>query len=561
MEISNKILEMLQSLGIDSALIKLDHPKDEKFGDYTTNVAMILAKKEGKNPHEIAQDLKNKIKADDLIEKVEVVGGYLNFFIKPEYLKKQAEKINFEIEFQNSLSHHGKNKTLVIDYSAPNIAKPFGIGHLRSTNIGQAIYNIYKILGWTCIGDNHLGDWGTQFGKLTCAILNPDWNDKKPEDLSIDDLEKLYVRFHKESESDPTLVDRGREWFSKLENGDKQAREIWQKCIDISQREFDRVYELLNVKIDFAYGESFYEDKMAMVLKVMDQKKILKKSEGAMIVEFDNMPPAIATKTNGATTYLTRDLATIKYRVDTWNPDLIIYEVGSDQNLYFQQLFATAKMIGYDVEMVHIGHGLLRWKDGKFSTRKGDTIHLSEVIETAMEQAKKIAPNNTHEEIETVAIGAIKFNDLAQDPKKDIIFEWDRVMSMDGNSGPYLQYTYARCQSVLNKTEIKESPKGTRFTAHKDIANLPSNINVEEMALLREFYKFEEKIVEAAERYNPAVVAEYLLGVARKYNEFYAKHRIIGEAEETWRIFLTKTTASTIKTGLNLLGIKTLEKM
>ena len=347
-------------------------------------------------------------------------------------------------------------------------------------------------------------------------------------------------------------MDKGREWFSKLENGDKHAREIWQKCIDISQREFDRVYELLNVKIDFAYGESFYEDKMAEVLMVMDQKKILKKSEGAMIVEFDNMPPAIATKTNGATTYLTRDLATIKYRVDTWNPDLIIYEVGSDQNLYFQQLFATAKMIGYDVDMVHIGHGLLRWKDGKFSTRKGDTIHLSEVIETAMEQAKKIAPNNTHEEIETVAIGAIKFNDLAQDPKKDIVFDWDRVMSMDGNSGPYLQYTYARCQSALNKSEIKEQ---------KDIESLPNAINDEEMALLREFYKFEEKIVEAAERYNPAVVAEYLLGIARKYNEFYAKHRIIGEPEETWRIFLTKTTASTIKTGLYLLGIKTLEKM
>jgi arginyl-tRNA synthetase len=510
---------------------KIEHPAMSKFGDFAVRGEIDFEE-------------------NDLIEKTEKVAGFTNIWIKKDKLKAEAEKINYEIEFKNELAKSDKGKTMVIDYSAPNIAKPFGIGHLRSTNIGQAIYNIYKILGWNCIGDNHLGDWGTQFGKLIVAIKK--WNDKEIEKLSIEDLEKLYVRFHAEEEKNPEMEDEAREWFAKLENGDAEARDIWQKCIDISVREFNQVYEMLGVKIDYTLGESFYLDKMPAVIEEMRKKGLIKKSEGAEIVEFKNMPPAMVKKTNETTTYFTRDMATVKYRVDEWKPDLIIYEVGSDQILHLKQVFETAKMLGYKADFVHVAHGMFRWKDGKFSTRGGRTIHLSEVIKKAKEEAKKMAPDNSQEKIAAVAIGAIKFNDLAQDPKKDIIFDWERVMSMDGNSGPYLQYTYARCMSVLGKTEIVEQ---------KNIEEVPEIINEEESELLREFYKLEEKILEASERFNPAVIAEFLLNIARKYNEFYGKHRIIGEPEETWRIFLTKVTSNVLKTGLELLGIKTIEKM
>lgn len=543
--------------------IKIEHPADVNFGDYSTNIALVLAKEIKSNPRDLAEKIKNEIEKSEFIEKVEVAGaGFINFYLKPEYLIKEAEKINYDIEFRNELAKTGKGKTMVIDYSAPNIAKPFGIGHLRSTNIGQAIYNIYKILGWTCIGDNHIGDWGTQYGKLVAAIKK--WGEKDLDKMTIDDLEKLYIKFHKEAETDEKLIDEGREYFSKLENGDEEVRKIWQKCIDISLLEFERVYQMLGVHIDFIHGESFYEKMLPEITQKIIDKGITKKSEGATIVELENMSPAMLTKSNETTTYFTRDMATIKYRLETWNPDLIIYEVGVDQQLHFRQVFETAKLMGWWPKngMVHVAHGLIRWPTGKFSTRKGDTIHLSDVIEKATEEAKKIADKTSvnkeltatekEEMIKAVAIGAIKFSDLASDPRKDVIFDWDKIMSLDGDSGPYLQYTYARCKSVLNKTTIKEQ---------KNIENLPENINEDEMALLKEFYRFEEKIVEAANRYSPSVIAEYILGVARKYNEFYAKNRIIDQKEEVFRIFLTRTTASIIETGLDLLGIETVEKM
>ena len=564
--------------GLSEEKIKLEHPSDINFGDYSTNIAMILAKQDGKNPRELAEKIRSQILdiryQKNMIEKVEVAGtGFINFHLKPEYLIREAEPINYEVEFRNKLSGYGRNKTMVIDYSAPNIAKPFGIGHLRSTDIGQAIYNIYKILGWNCIGDNHIGDWGTQYGKLMAAIkraMNHDLRFKIYESefsldkLNIADLEKLYVAFHKEAEIDETLIDEGRDWFAKLENGDKEAREIWQKCIDISLLEFEKVYQMLGVKIDFIHGESFYSEMLPGITQEIVTKGITKKSEGATIIELPNMPPAMLQKSNETTTYFTRDMATIKYRIENWNPDLIVYEVGVDQQLHFRQVFETAKLMGWanDCKLVHVAHGLIRWPTGKFSTRKGDTIHLSDVIDKAIDEARKIAQKTSvnkkmtatekEEMIKAVAIGAVKFSDLATDPRKDVIFDWDKIMSLDGDSGPYLQYTYARCKSVLNKTAIKEQ---------KNIEKIPENINEDEMALVRDFYKFEEKIIEAAERFSPAVIAEYILGMARKYNEFYAKNRILNEKEEVFRVFLTRTTASVIETGLDLLGIETVEKM
>ncbi len=565
---------------IDPREVKIEHPNDNQFGDYSTNIALMMAKKLKQNPRKLAEEmqgqindyvLKNKI---DLIEKVGTAGaGFINFYLNPNYLIKESEIINYDIEFRRKLAQNFEGKTVVIDYSAPNIAKPFGIGHLRSTNIGQSIYNIYKILGWRCIGDNHIGDWGTQYGKLMAAIVHAINNDSRfiigesklsLDKITIDDLENLYVKFHQEAEKDENLAEEGREWFAKLEQGDKEAKKIWQKCVDISLREFERVYQMLGVKIDFVHGESFYQDMISGVTKEIEGKKITKKSQGAVIVELEGMPPAMLKKSNGTTTYFARDMAAIKYRKEKWNPDLIIYEVGSDQQLHFKQVFAAAELMGWfnQDQLVHVAHGLIRWPTGKFSTRKGDTIHLSTVMEKAMAEAKKIADKSEvdkkltagekEEMIQTVAIGAVKFSDLVSDPKKDIIFDWDKVMSLEGDSGPYLQYTYARCKSVLNKTKIKEQ---------KNISQIPEKINDEELSLVKEFYKFEEKIIEAAERFSPSVVAEYILGIARKYNEFYAKNWIINQKEEVFRVFLTRTAASIIETGLDLLGIETVEKM
>ena len=563
------VKEAIDKLGYKTEEISVEHPTDLQFGDYSSNVALNLSNELKVNPRQLAEEIKKELELSlnktDLIDKIEVAGaGFVNFYLKKEYLLKAAEEINFESIFREKLRTIGEGKKMIIDYSAPNIAKPFGIGHLRSTNIGQAIYNLYKILGWECIGDNHLGDWGTQFGKLIVAIKKWGQAEQNVAEMKIADLEKLYVKFHKEAEKDDSLVEEGREWFAKLENKDAEARKIWQEVVDISLNEFRRVYELLNVHIDVAHGESFYVDKMEPVIKAMEKKGLVKNSQGARIVEFDDLSPAILVKSNGATTYFTRDMATVKYRKDTWNPDLVIYEVGVDQLLYFSQVFETAEKMGWKPPMgfVHIAHGLLRWKSGKFSTRKGDTIHLSEVIEQAMERAKimakasKVSKEMTDEErkemIRKVAIGAIKFNDLAQDPKKDIIFDWDKVMNLSGDSGPYLQYTYARCLSVLEKSLVKET---------KDLAKIPEIINAEEESILKEFYKFEEKIVEAAEKYSPAILAEYLLTLARKFNEFYGKHRIIDQKEEVFRLFLVRTTASVLEIGLGLLGMKKIDKM
>jgi arginyl-tRNA synthetase len=553
--------------------IKLERPAEISFGDWSCNIAMLLAKAEKKNPRELAEKIIAKIKKAEMVEKIEVAGaGFINFYLKREYLVKQAEKANYESEFRAGMAEmglvDGKRKKMVIDYSAPNIAKPFGIGHLRSTNIGQAIYNLYRILGWECIGDNHLGDWGTQFGKLIAAIKLMEAGDKRfvidENGLTVENLEKLYVAFHKEAESDESLVEAGRDWFAKLENGDKEARKIWQKMIDVSMVEFDKVYKMLGVNIDTAHGESFYEPMLRETIEIIEKKGIAKKSQGALIVEFDDMPPAMLSKSNGTTTYLTRDLATIRYRQKEWEPDLIIYEVGADQKLHFRQLFAIAKMMGWDknCQFVHIAHGLLRWKNAKFSTRKGDTVHLTEVIERAKAKAEEIAKTSeslkkmgTEEReisIETVAIGAIKFNDLLSEPKKDIIFDWERVMSLEGNSGPYLQYTYARALSVLEKSKIREQ---------KNLEMMPEKLEVEEEKLLKLLGRLEEKIVEAQERLAPSVLAEYLLEVARAYNEFYAKYRIVGETEETERVFLTRTMASVLEWGMGILGIGLLEKM
>ncbi len=546
--------------------IEVKHPALKDHGDYATNLALILAKKLQKSPLETAQLIAKKITiSTDLVSKIEVVApGFINFHLGEKFLLKEAKKLLDQKAFAQAMNKVGKGKAMVIDYSSPNIAKPFGIGHLRSTNIGQAIYNLYSFLGWKTIGDNHLGDWGTQFGKLIVAIKN--WWPHDLEKLTIADLEKLYIKFHQVAAEKPELDNQAREWFKKLEDGDQEAKRIWQMCVDVSLKEFERVYRILGIKIDCAYGEAFYHfnDWMTKVLADVKEKGLLKKSQGALVIEIPGVKlPAMLVKSDGATTYLLRDLATLKFRKDKWQPDLVIYEVGADHKLHFEQVFRTAELLGYfkKDKLVHLAHGFIRWPHGKFSTRKGETIHLEEVIEKGIKRAKEIIAKaaidkglglQEKEKIaQAVAISGIKFNDLKQEPQRDIIFDWEKILALEGYSAPYLQYTYARCLSVVTKAKTE----GEDCQA--------DDLREEEWMLLKIFYQFPEVILESAYQCAPYLLCQYLFELAQKFNLFYQKHRILGAegGKRELRLFLTKVTTNILRRGLDLLGIEVLEKM
>ncbi len=525
----------------------VEFTSDERFGDYSSNIAL---KNKDLNIDKIIGDF-NELSNDFIAKKV---GRFINFHIKNDILVNSLMQEDAVIE--------NNGKTVVIDYSAPNIAKPFGIGHLRSTVIGQAIYNLYKYLGYTVVGDNHLGDWGTQFGKLLYMI-----DKSKTTDLSIENLEKMYVEFHSLAKDDPTLEVHAREWFKKLEDNDVTARTVWKQCINISLNEFNKIYDLLGVKIDNAYGESFYEEEMKEMLKNPEIIKHLEVGEnGSKIINLEAVgikTPLMFLKSDGATTYATRDLATIQFRQKKFNPDLIIYEVGAEQKLHFEQVFAASKLlkiVDEKTEFVHTAHGLYLAPDGKkFSTRKGKTIKLEEVLEEAIERASELGKKSGSSSYakataEAVGIGAIKYFDLMHGVQSNVIFDWEKILNMEGNSGPYLQYTVARANSVVSK--------GETFTDVLSFEGL--TLQDTELSLLRKLSQFHETIETAAKTYSPNVLCNYLYELASKFNTFYNKCRIIGledKNEESFRFLLTQKTGETLKTGLNLLGIQCPEKM
>ncbi len=562
--------KVLEKLKIRQKAV-FEHPLQGKldFGDYSTNIALRIKKPEFANPFDLANKIVNTWRSmglPDWLGKISVAPpGFINLWLKEDLLISQLSEVLRQKDGFGKQTL-GRGKTVVVDYSSPNIAKPFGIGHLRSTIIGQALYNLYKFLGFKVVGDNHLGDWGTQFGKLIVAIKK--WSKKPAGKLEVSELEKLYVKFHAEAEKNPKLEDEARLWFKKLEEKDPEARKIWQACVDVSLKEFERVYKLLDIKIDVAHGESFYQDKMAEIIAEAKKKGIAKESQGALVIPIPGMEtPLMLLKSDGATTYETRELATIKYRKKRWNPYLSIWEVGADQKFHFEQSFAAAEMLGYGKmsQFVHIPHGLIRWAHGKFSTRKGDTIHLEDVLDEAIKRAEKIisesetgrgfSEKEQKKVAQAVGVGAVVYFDLSHQPTTDIIFDWEKIFVLEGNSGPYLQYTYARCQSVLQKARLKQF-------SNLAIEQL-SNLSTEEISLLRTIYKFPEIVQSAAEAFSPNLLANFLFDLCQKYNLFYQKHQILKSAKRVreFRLALTASTAQVLKNGLTLLGIKTLERM
>ena len=558
-----------RAAGMEPEEIHLEHPEREEWGDYSFFWG----------PREKAEEIAKKIKPDDIIEKVTVAGGgFVNISIQNEYLVKLLDGL-LKQGWEENKYLANNSRRVIIDYSSPNIAKYFGIGHLRSTIIGQALYNIYKKLGFQVIGDNHLGDWGTQFGKLLYMI-----EENRDTPITLENLEKWYVEFHQRAKEDPGLIEEGKKWFLKLEKDDQEARSRWQKCVEVSLAEYDRIYKLLGIKIDYAFGESSYGELMTRVIAEAKDKKIAYESEGAWVIETGTETPLMLVKSDGGTTYATRDLATIKFRQGKWNPDIYIYEVGAEQALHFTQVFAAAKKLGYvktGVKMVHTRHGLYLGTDGrKFKTRAGNTVKLEEVFEEAIERAKKLG-NSDEATAQAVGIGALKYFDLMHNVGSDIVFDWEKVMNLEGNSGPYLQYTYARTRSVLAKSQNLDfnlssgpSPDSGEGKVRGEV-----NLNPEELRVLRWIYRFPEVVEEAAERLAPNLVCNFLFELAQRFNGFYNRHSILGktspvseetpspESGEGWgevrnfRLALTSGVGKVMKEGLELLGIEALERM
>lgn len=566
-----KILQDAISLALDKleakVEFKVERPNDDAHGDYSTNSALVVGASMGRGTRDIAEQLVGILKEDnsldEVVESVEAVGpGFINFKLTDKYLVDEFLKVsNLGSEYGVNDLH--KDRLAIVEYSSPNIAKPFTVGHLRSTVIGDSVANLLEANGWKVLRDNHLGDWGTQFGKQIVAIKkwgNVDEIEKS--DNPVKELVKLYVKFHEEAESDESLIDQGREWFKKLEDGNEEARELWKKCIDWSWKEFSRIYEMLNVKHSEEFdggrglGESYFEDKMPNVIKILEAHDWYKEGEGgAKLVFFadDKFPPAMILKKDGATLYHTRDLATDKHRLDEYNPDLIINEVGAEQTLYFQQLFEIERMLGWfqPDQRHHLSHGLIRFKEGKMSTRKGNVVWLEEVLNEAVERAKNIDDKREIDDelARKIAIGAIKWNDLKGDPKRSIVFDWDEVLNMKGDSGPYVQYTYARARSVLRKSSSEQdAPRVDDLTAH-------------ERAVITWIMRYPEIVISAGEKFAPNMVANYLFELSQRFNSFYNREKIIGSDREAVRIAMCRVVSTVIKNGLEILGIEAPEVM
>ena len=542
----------------------IEIPKDQNNGDYAFP-CFRLAKTLKKSPQAIAEEIKEKIKIDNnVVEKIEVLGGYINFYINKKLLAKEVlEEIANKEEYGKS--EIGKGKNIVIDYSSPNIAKPFHIGHLRTTLIGNSLYRIYKYLGYKTIGVNHLGDYGTQFGKMIEAYKM--WGQEY--DLTVDPINKLmdmYVRINDLCKEDENVLERCRENFRLLEAGDKYCTDLWNKFKDVSMVEFNKIYDVLNVKFDSYNGEAFYADKTDEVIQKLEEKGVLIESEGAKIVDLTDVgikTPCIVQKANGSSIYATRDLAAIMYRAKTYDFDKCLYVVAYEQNLHFKQIFAVARYLvdeKYVKGLEHVSYGMVALPSGRMSTRLGNVVKIEDLINGTIEKAEEIISekNPDLEEKEEVAkkvgIGAIIYNTLSTANIKDQIFDWNTALNFQGETGPYIQYTYVRTQSVLSKVE--EMPK------FKDI-NIEKLQDEYSINVLKTIYNFEDILTQVTNKEEPSILARYLIDLAKAFSNFYNENKIIGEEKELQdaRIYLTSAVGKVLKIGGYLLGMEMPNKM
>lgn len=556
--IASELAKVIDSLDQDAILNLLEQPKSSDLGDIAFP-AFSLAKVERKAPQAIAADIAEKIN-QSAFEKVVATGPYVNFFLDKSKISDQVIKSVIEAGADYGQQDEGHGQNITIDLSSPNIAKPFSVGHLRSTVIGDALSNIFRKMGYNTIKINHLGDWGKQFGLLMVAYKK--WGSKEAVEANpIDELLKLYVRINAEIENDPELDDEGRLWFKKLEDGDPEATELWQWFRDESLVEFNRIYKLLGVEFDSLNGEAFYNDKMDEAVQILEDKGLLKESKGASIVELDdvNLPPAMIKKSDGATLYITRDIATAIYRARTYNFVKNIYTVGQEQSNHFRQLKAVLKKMGFDWsdDMVHVDFGLVTKNRQKLSTRKGNIILLEPTLQEAISRAKAQIEEknpeleNKEEVAHAVGVGAVKFYDLKTDRRNGYDFDLEAMVSFEGETGPYVQYAYARIQSILRKANFTPSTDATYSLS-----------DPESWEIIKLLQDFSRVVKRAAENYDPSLIAKYAINLAQAFNKYYAHTRILDESpERESRLALSYSTAVVLKEALRLLGVDAPEKM
>lgn len=564
-ELSKILTSTVEKLYADKEMkeVEIAPATNEKFGDFQCNFAMMNSKIIGKNPRMIAEEIQKNLVENEVIEKLEIAGpGFINIFLKEAYLSTFIKKIGkekFDFSFLN------RKGDVVIDFSSPNVAKRMHIGHLRSTIIGDSICRIYRYLGYHVIGDNHIGDWGTQFGKLIIGYRK--WLDQDAyKKNAIEELERVYVKFSQESEEHPELEEEARLELKKLQDGDEENYNLWKEFIQVSMEEYEKLYSRLDIHFDTFYGESFYHPIMPEVVKELVERGIAKEDDGAKVVFFpeeENLFPCIVQKKDGAFLYATSDIATVKFRLHTYDVNRLIYLTDERQQDHFKQFFRITEMLGWNVEKYHVWFGIMRFADGVFSTRKGNVIRLEELLDEGKRRAYEIVqeknPSLPEEEkqhiAEVVGVGAIKYADLSQNRQSPIIFEWDKILSFEGNTAPYLQYSYARVQSILDKA------KNLGKEATEDVVLVLQDKY--ERSLANYMTIFPSSVLKAAETCKPNLIADYLYDLSKKLNSFYNNCPILNQEEEILksRAYLAKQAGEVIKQGLSLLGIQTLDRM
>ena len=564
-EIAKLIAAEVTDLELAEIQSMIEVPQDSKMGDYAFP-CFKLAKVMRKAPPLIAKGIAEKIAENSMFEKVEQVNAYVNMFISKEALVKDVIDAVMAEGTEYGKTNIGNGDNVIVDFSSPNIAKPFHIGHIRSTVIGNSISKLYRALGYNVIGVNHLGDYGTQFGKMIVAYRL--WGNK--EDVEREPIKTLlayYTKFHVEAETNPALEDEARETFARLEAGEPEEKELWQWFRDESLKEFNRVYDMLGITFESYAGESFYSDKMPAVIAEMREKNLLVPSAGAEIVELQQygLTDAPVLKSDGSSIYITRDIAAAKYRMDNYNFVKDIYVVASQQNLHFQQLKKIIELMGYEwcKDIVHVPFGLVSLEEGTMSTRHGRVVFLEDVLTRAVEQTKEIIrekgvnTENIDETAKIVGIGAVVFNELSNNRIKDYVFSWNKVLDFNGETGPYVQYTYARCASVLRNAG-EEAVKAAQAGIKAEYITSESAF-----ALAKLIYRLPQVIIEAAEKYEPSILTRHLVDIAQGFNRFYHDEHILveNEDEKAAKLALVLAAKTAIKNGLALLGMEAPERM